>query len=155
MRRAIRRTGVRSGGRAARWDTFVALVFAILMLFAGACAASAVPPTAASNAISTVPPTNRPAPQLTVTPPASARATVSPTIAPTLTPTSSPPPTRNTAAESTPATAPPTATTGVSAQQPASTPDRPFGPRTKERGCIAQNGLPDSACTPGGAFPDA
>jgi hypothetical protein len=153
MRRAVRRTGVRSGGRAAGWDSFVPVVFAVIMLFTGACAASAVPPTAASNAISAAPPTNTAAPQPTATAPATARATVSPTSAPTLTPTSSPLSTRNTTAESTPATAP--APTAVSAQQPASTPDRPFGPRTKESGCIAQNGLPDSACTPGAVFPDA
>lgn len=151
MRRPIRRNGTRSGRRAARWGTFAPAVFAIVMLFAGACAASAVPSTP-SNAISTAPPTTTPAPQPTATPPATARATVGLTSAPTLTSTSSPLPTRNTTAENTPTTAPPIT---VSAQQPASTPDRPFGPRTKDSGCIAQNGLPDSACTPGAVFPDA
>ena len=34
------------------------------------------------------------------------------------------------------------------------TPDRPFGPRTKDSGCIVHDALPDSACTPGAIFPD-
>ena len=34
------------------------------------------------------------------------------------------------------------------------TPDRPFGPRTKDTGCSVHDGLPDSACTPGAVFPD-
>jgi hypothetical protein len=35
------------------------------------------------------------------------------------------------------------------------TPDRPFGPRTRDSGCQVQDALPDSACTPGAIFPDA
>jgi hypothetical protein len=34
------------------------------------------------------------------------------------------------------------------------TPDRPFGARTKDSGCTPHDGLPDSACTPGAVFPD-
>jgi hypothetical protein len=34
------------------------------------------------------------------------------------------------------------------------TPDRPFGPRTKESGCVVHDALPDTACTPGAVFPD-
>jgi hypothetical protein len=30
-----------------------------------------------------------------------------------------------------------------------------FGQRTKFAGCVARNGLPDAACTPGAIFPDA
>ena len=30
-----------------------------------------------------------------------------------------------------------------------------IGQRTKTSGCVASNGLPDSACTPGAIFPDA
>jgi hypothetical protein len=33
------------------------------------------------------------------------------------------------------------------------TPDRPFGPRTKDIGCAAYGALPDTACTPGAVFP--
>src|SRR6266542_3498028 len=46
---------------------------------------------------------------------------------------------------------------GNSRSQPTSegaTPDRPFGPRTKDSGCAAHDALPDSACTPGAIFPD-
>lgn len=35
------------------------------------------------------------------------------------------------------------------------TPDRPFGPRTKESGCVVSDSRPDRACTPGAVFPDA
>jgi len=35
------------------------------------------------------------------------------------------------------------------------TPDRPFGPRTKETGCLARDGLQDRACTPGAILPAA
>ncbi len=44
-------------------------------------------------------------------------------------------------------TVPPTVEGGTSA--PA------LGQRTKTSGCVAANGLPDSACTPGAIFPDA
>jgi hypothetical protein len=37
----------------------------------------------------------------------------------------------------------------------AATPDRPFGPRTKDAGCSVRDALPDAACTPGAVFPDA
>jgi hypothetical protein len=35
------------------------------------------------------------------------------------------------------------------------TPDRPFGPRTKDTGCDVHDAMPDNACTPGAVFPDA
>jgi hypothetical protein len=34
------------------------------------------------------------------------------------------------------------------------TPDRPFGPRTKDSACAVHDALLDSACTPGAVFPD-
>jgi hypothetical protein len=36
----------------------------------------------------------------------------------------------------------------------AATADRPFGPRTKDSGCLVHDGLADAACTPGAIFPD-
>ncbi len=52
-----------------------------------------------------------------------------------------------------------TATGTTTATTPAptgpTTPDRPFGLRTKESGCVAANGLQDRACTPGAVFPSA
>jgi len=35
------------------------------------------------------------------------------------------------------------------------TPTHQFGVQTKTSGCVAHNGLPDSACTPGAIFPNA
>ena len=32
--------------------------------------------------------------------------------------------------------------------------DQPFGARTKDRGCLVQDALPDRACTPGAVLPD-
>jgi hypothetical protein len=34
------------------------------------------------------------------------------------------------------------------------TPDRPFGPRTRDTGCEVHGALPDTVCTPGAVFPD-
>ncbi|MGE5073481.1 MAG: HNH endonuclease [Anaerolineae bacterium] len=50
---------------------------------------------------------------------------------------------------------PPTPTTATTGQS--GTPGLPasLGKRTKTSGCVAANGLPDAACTPGAAFADA
>jgi hypothetical protein len=53
-----------------------------------------------------------------------------------------------------PPTSLPIAPASVSASTGA-TPDRPFGPRTRDSGCISHDGLPDSACTPGAILPNA
>ncbi|MBV9169740.1 MAG: HNH endonuclease [Chloroflexi bacterium] len=43
---------------------------------------------------------------------------------------------------------------GAAAPPAGVTPDRPFGPRTRDTDCMARGGRPDGACTPGAIIPD-
>ena len=96
---------------------------------------------------------------------AAAASTSMPTTAPIFRPTSGGPVATATAQPTAipTARAVPAAPTGLAvlgstlaAPRPAEgTSDRPFGPRTKESGCLVHDGLADGACTPGAVFPDA
>jgi hypothetical protein len=113
-----------------------------------AAACSSIAPNAASNA----------------SPPTLVSARAPATLAPTTRPT--PPSATATAtaralpaATASPIDALPTSPAPVANSQSAptaqgATPDRPFGPRTKDSGCTVHDALPDSACTPGAIFPD-
>src|SRR5438067_4905093 len=131
-----------------RWKRLVFRASARAGLAVAVAVCSGAAPSAASNAST----------------PTLASATAPATQAPTTRPT--PPSATATAtaralpaATASPVDALPTSPAPVANSQSAptadgATPDRPFGPRTKDSGCAVHDGLPDRARTPGAIFPD-
>jgi hypothetical protein len=131
-----------------RWHgVFLQVVLGAAIAIAVAACSGTAPPTA-TNALT---PTLVPAATLS-TPVPTAQATLP---APTATATPQPPAIATTSTPAATALAVPQGASSQAAVTPAgATPDRPFGPRTKDAGCAVHDGLPDYACTPGAIFPD-
>ncbi len=140
------RSRPRPGWRRWKMLVFGAAVAAALALAAAACSSTA--PNAASNASTpTLASATAPATQAPTTRPTPPGATATATAHVLPAATASP-------VDALPSSPAPVANSQSAPTAGGATPDRPFGPRTKDSRCNVHDALPDSACTPGAIFPD-
>jgi hypothetical protein len=129
-----------------RWKMLVFGAAVAAALAAAACSSTA--PNAASNASKpTLVSATAPAAQVPTTRPTSPSATATATARALPAATAS-------QSNTLPTSPAPVANSQSAPTAESATPDRPFGPRTKDSGCAVHDRFPDSPCTPGAIFPD-